>query len=211
MKDNWRRKGWVRGYYFITDAGLSRAGIMADVKNAVRAGVRVVQYRNKTGTTAELYKEAAELRRLCQNTYLLINDRIDIALAVGADGVHLGQEDMPVKEARRLLGKKKIIGLTVHSLKEAKEARKSGADYLGLSPIFATSTKLDAGEPAGVALIRKIKKDISLPLVGIGGITLGNASRVIAAGGDALCAISAVITKKDVKSEILKFQKLFDK
>jgi thiamine-phosphate pyrophosphorylase len=199
----------VRGYYFITDAGLSRAGIMADVKNAVRAGVRVVQYRNKTGTTAELYQEAAELRRLCRNTILLINDRIDIALAIGADGVHLGQEDMPVRDARRLLGKNKIIGCTVHSLKEAKEARRSGADYLGLSPIFATSTKADAGEPAGVILVRKIKKEIALPLVAIGGITLENISQVIAAGADAICAISAVITKSDVKKEILKFQKLF--
>jgi thiamine-phosphate pyrophosphorylase len=201
----------MKGYYFITDAGLSRAGILADVKNAVRAGIEIVQYRNKAGTSAELYKEATELRRFCKNTFFLVNDRIDIALAIGADGVHLGQEDMPVKEARRLLGKKKIIGLTVHSLKEAKEAQKLGADYIGLSPIFATATKPDAGEPAGIVLIRKIKKEVSLPLVAIGGITLENVSQVIAAGADAVCAISAVITKKDVKKEILKFQILFDK
>lgn len=200
----------MKGYYFVTDAGLSRAGTIADVKKAIQAGVGVIQYRNKTGTTAELYKEAAELRRLCNNTCLLINDRVDIALAIGADGVHLGQEDMPVHEARRLLGKKKIIGLTVHSLKEAREARRSGVDYIGVSPIFATSTKHDAGEPAGVALVRKIKKEVSLPLVAIGGITLENAFQVISAGADALCAISAVITGKDVKKEILKFQKLFN-
>lgn len=199
----------MKGYYFVTDAGLSRAGIIADVKKAIQAGVRVIQYRNKTGSTAELYKEAAELRRWCKNTCLLINDRVDIALAVDADGVHLGQEDMPVHEARRLLGRKKIIGLTVHSLKEAKEAQESGADYIGVSPIFATATKLDAGEPAGVALVRKIRKEVSLPLVAIGGITLENAAQVISAGANALCAISAVITKKDVKKEILKFQKLF--
>ena len=199
----------MKGYYFITDTGLSRAGTVADVKNAVRVGVEVIQYRNKTGTTAELYAEAVELRRLCRNTCLLINDRIDIALAIGADGVHLGQEDMPVKEARRILGRNKIIGLTVHSLKEAKEAKKLGADYLGVSPIFCTSTKLDAGKPAGLSLIQRIKQEISLPLVAIGGITLENASQVITAGADALCAISAVITKKDVQAEILKFQKLF--
>jgi thiamine-phosphate pyrophosphorylase len=199
----------VKGYYFITDTGLSCAGTVSDVKNAVRAGIEVIQYRNKTGTTAELYAEALELRRLCRNTCLLINDRIDIALAIGAAGVHLGQEDMPVKEARRILGRNKIIGLTVHSLKEAKEAKKLGADYLGVSPIFCTSTKLDAGEPAGLSLIQKIKQEISLPLVAIGGITLENASQVIEAGADAICAISAVITKKDVTKEILKFQKLF--
>ncbi len=200
----------MKGYYFVTAAGLSHAGIIADVKKAIQAGVKVVQYRNKTGTTAEMYKEAAALRRLCKKTYLLINDRVDIALAVGADGVHLGQEDMPAREARRLLGQKKIIGLTVHSLPEAKEAQKLGVDYIGLSPIFATATKLDAGMPAGVSLIKKIKKEVSLPLVAIGGITLKNAPQVIAAGADAVCAISAVITKKDVKKEILKFQKLFD-
>ncbi|MDD5492685.1 MAG: thiamine phosphate synthase [bacterium] len=199
----------MRGYYFVTDTGLSRSGTIADVKDAVKARVGVIQYRNKTGTTVELYEEALKLRHLCKNVCLLINDRVDIALAVGADGVHLGQEDMPVHEARRLLGKKKIIGLTVHSLKEAKEARRSGADYIGVSPIFATSTKHDAGEPAGVALVRKIKKEVPLPLVAIGGITLENASSVIAAGADAVCAISAVITKQDVKKEILKFQKLF--
>jgi thiamine-phosphate pyrophosphorylase len=199
----------MRGYYFITDAGLSLAGIIIDVKNAIQAGVEVVQYRNKTGTTSELYNEAAALRGLCKRTHLLINDRIDIALAVGADGIHLGQEDMPVREARRLIGPKKIIGLTVHSLQEAKEAQKQGVDYIGVSPIFATATKLDAGEPAGVLLIKKIKKEVTLPLVVIGGITLKNAPQVIAAGADAVCAISAVITKKDVQSEILKFQKLF--
>ena len=199
----------MNGYYFITDAGLSHSGNIADVKNAIRARVKVVQYRNKSGTTAELYKEAAELRRLCKNTFLLINDRVDIALAVAADGVHLGHEDMPLKEARRLLGKKKIIGLTVHTVREAKEAQRLGADYLGISPVFATATKPDAGDPAGVVLIKKIKKAVSLPLVAIGGITLENASQVIAAGADAICAISAVVTKKDVKSEILKFQNLF--
>lgn len=199
----------MRGYYFITDAGLSRAGIIADVKEAIQAGVEVIQYRNKNGSTAELYQEAMALRCICKNTCLLINDRVDIAMAVNADGVHLGQEDLPIKEARRLLGRKKIIGLTVHSLPEAKEAKDQGADYLGVSPIFTTSTKLDAGKPAGLSLIHKIKRKISLPLVAIGGITLENSPLVIAAGAESLCAISAVVTKKDVKKEILKFQKLF--
>jgi len=201
----------MKGYYFITDAGLSRAGSIKDVKNAIKAGVKVVQYRNKNKTTAELYKEAAALRCICKNVVLLINDQVDIALAVAADGVHLGQEDMPIKEARRLLGKKKIIGMTVHTVREAKEAQRLGADYLGVSPVFATATKPDAGEPAGIVLIKKIKKAVSLPLVAIGGITLENASQVIIAGADAVCAISAVVTKKDVKKEILKFQKLFNK
>lgn len=201
----------MKGYYFVTDAGLSRAGALADVKKAIQAGVEVIQYRNKNGSTAELYREALALRCLCKNTCLLINDRVDIAMAVDADGVHLGQEDLPLKEARRLLGRKKIIGLTVHSVPEAKEAEEQGADYLGVSPIFTTRTKLDAGKPAGLSLLHKIKRKISLPVVAIGGITLENASQVISAGADSVCAISAVITKQDVKKEILKFQKLFNK
>ncbi len=199
----------MKGYYFITDTGLSQAGNIEDVKNAIKAGVKIVQYRNKDNTTAELCKEAAALRCVCKRTVLLINDRVDVALAVAADGVHLGQEDMPIKKARRLLGKKKIIGMTVHTVREAKEAQRLGADYLGVSPVFATATKPDAGEPAGLNLIRKIKKAVFLPLVAIGGITLENASQVIAAGANAVCAISAVVTKKDVKKEILKFQNLF--
>jgi thiamine-phosphate pyrophosphorylase len=199
----------MKGYYFITDGDLSRAGNDSDVKNALRAGVRVIQYRNKGGSSLALVREAARLKKLCSQALFLVNDRVDIALAVDADGVHLGQEDMPIVLARRLLGKKKIIGVTVHSLAEARRARKAGADYLGISPVFATGTKQDAGVPAGVGLIRQIKKEISLPLVAIGGIKLSNAAAVIAAGADAVCAISAVVTGKDVKKEIGKFQRLF--
>jgi thiamine-phosphate pyrophosphorylase len=139
----------------------------------------------------------------------LINDSVDIALYVEADGVHLGSDDLPYSTARRLLGDKKIIGMTVHNLEEALEAQRLGADYLGVSPIFSTNTKSDAGKPVGAGLIKEIKKQVSLPIIAIGGITLGNASRVMQAGADGLCAISAVITKQDVKAEISKFQALF--
>lgn len=200
----------IRGYYFITDSKLSRAGNISDVKSALEAGVSVVQYRNKDGGTNQMYEEALRLKRLCKNKALfLINDRIDIALAVDADGVHIGADDMPYKVARKLLGKKKIIGLTVHNTEEAKEARCLGADYIGVSPIFATDTKSDAGLPAGAELIRRIKKLVSMPVVAIGGIDLNNAGEVIRAGADALCAISAVVTKINVAGEILKFQLFF--
>ncbi|MFH1198747.1 MAG: thiamine phosphate synthase [Candidatus Omnitrophota bacterium] len=196
------------GYYFITDAKLSRAGNVSDVRNAVKAGVKFIQYRNKCASTREMLDEALILRKICTKAKLIINDRVDIALAVNADGVHLGQDDLPCNIARKLLGKKKIIGVTVHSLKEALAAWKQGVDYLGVSPIFTTGTKLDAGKPAGVKLIREIKKCISIPVVAIGGINLSNAQDVIAFGADGLCAISAVIQKRDVKKEIEKFQNI---
>jgi thiamine-phosphate pyrophosphorylase len=200
----------IKGYYFITDAGLSKRGNASDVKNAIESGVSIVQYRNKIAQTRAMYEEAVELRKICKNKVLfIINDRVDISLSVGADGVHLGQEDMPYETARKLLGKKKIIGVTVHDLAEAIMAEKKKADYIGVSPIFATATKEDAGEPCGVAVVRDIKKKCKLPIAAIGGINLSNAKEVIAAGADAICAISAVVTKDDVKKEIEKFQRLF--
>ena len=199
----------MRGYYFITEAVLSRAGNLSDVAAAVAAGVRVVQYRQKQGLTFDLVAEARQLRQLCRHIRFLVNDRVDLALEVGADGVHLGQEDLSYHEARKLLGPDKIIGVTVHTVAEALAAQAGGADYLGVSPIFATATKADAGAPTGVALLAEIRRHVSLPLVAIGGITLANAPAVIEAGADAVCAIAAVVTHPDVKSEIDKFQRLF--
>jgi thiamine-phosphate pyrophosphorylase len=199
----------VKGYYFITDSTLSRAGNTEDVLRAVACGVEVVQYRNKSAESRKMYEEAMQLREICSEVLFLINDRIDIALATNADGVHLGQTDIPCIVARKMLGPEKIIGITVHNLAEAKEAQTSGADYLGISPIFHTNTKLDAGKPAGIALIEEIRKQVSIPLIAIGGINHSNASEVIKAGADGLCAISCVVAKENVDEEIKKFQKLF--
>jgi thiamine-phosphate pyrophosphorylase len=199
----------VRGYYFIPEARLSRAGNLSDVAAAVAARVRVVQYRQKQGCTRDLVTEARQLRELCRHTLFLVNDRVDLALEVGADGVHLGQEDLPCPEARKRLGPEKIIGVTVGTVAEALTAQAAGADYLGVSPIFSTATKADAGAPTGVALLNEIRRRVTLPLVAIGGITLANAPEVIAAGADAVCAIAAVVTRPEVQAEIDKFQKLF--
>jgi thiamine-phosphate pyrophosphorylase len=179
------------------------------VAAAVAAGVRVVQYRRKQGRIEELVAEARQLRELCRNLRFLVNDRVDLALEVGADGVHLGKEDLPCPEARKILGPETIIGVTVGTVSEALAAQAGGADYLGVSPIFATATKADAGAAAGVTLLAEIRRRVSLPLVAIGGITLTNAPGVIAAGADAVCAIAAVVTQTDVRAEIEKFQGLF--
>ena len=199
----------MKGYYFITDSGLSRAGNISDVKLADACNVCAVQYRNKNAETREMFDEALRLREICRNALFLINDRIDIALAVDADGVHLGQSDMPYRAARKMLGPEKIIGITVHNIAEATEAQRLGADYLGVSPIFDTFTKSDAGKPAGIALIEEIRDQVNIPLIAIGGINLANAPEVVRAGADGLCAISAVVAKEDVSGEIKRFQELF--
>ena len=128
-----RRRGpeRVRGYYFITEASLSRAGNLSDVAAAVAAKVRVVQYRQKQGLTSELVAEARQLRQLCRQTRFLVNDRVDLALEVGADGVHLGQEDLSCHEARQLMNPDKIIGVTVHNVAEALAAQAGGSRLSG--------------------------------------------------------------------------------
>lgn len=200
----------IHGYYFITDSNLSRNGIFEDVKSAIRAGVSIVQYREKDKSTRAMYDEALKLREMIHSGIFIINDRVDIAVAVDADGVHIGENDMPVSITRRMLGAEKIIGVTVHTLQEAIKAKKEGADYIGISPIFQTTTKPDAKEPVGVSVISEIKRNVFLPVVAIGGITLENATEVIKAGADAICAISAVLKEEDVEKEIRKFQKLFE-
>lgn len=199
----------MKGFYFITDEGLSRTDIFHDVREAVSAGAACVQYRSKSASSAKLFAEALKIRTLCRGIPLIINDRVDIALAVSADGVHLGQDDLPVPVARTLVGKNKVIGVTVHSVEEAVRAVEEGADYLGVSPVFGTLTKHDAGRPAGVGLVSAVRKECPVPLVAIGGITLENAPSVVASGADAVCAISAVLGAQDLKKEILKFRELF--
>ncbi len=194
--------------YFITDSKLTRKTVLEDVKSAIKAGVRIIQYREKEKNTKEMINEAKKIGRLCKenNTIFIINDRVDIALATDADGTHLGNDDMPYTTARRLVGYKKIIGLTVHNVEEAVEAEKIGADYIGISPIFETKTKLDAGKPAGIKLIEDVKKKINIPLVAIGGINENNIKAVLKAGARSIAAISATIAKSNVEKECKKIR-----
>lgn len=199
----------IKGYYFITDAGLSKHGNSADVKAADFAGASIIQYRSKDISTKQFFQEALILRQLSRKSLFIINDRVDIAYCVDADGVHIGQSDASFCQARKLMGRKKIIGVTVQNLSQALQAQKRGADYVALGPIFTTKTKRDAGAPCGVELITTVKKKLSIPLVVIGGITFENASQVITAGADSLCAISAVVASSDVGISVKKFQQLF--
>lgn len=195
-------------FYFVTDSSLSRNGILSDVKAAVKAGCKIVQYREKNKSTRDMIKAATKIKKLCKKDVIfLVNDRLDVALAVNADGVHLGQEDMDIEIARKLLGSEKIIGLTVHNSKEAIFAEKSGADYIGLSPIFATNTKGDAGKACGIEMIKKARKAVKIPIAAIGGINKGNIREVVKAGADSAAAISAILCSDDVFKEVSKFKK----
>ena len=193
-------------YYLITDSKLSKKGTLSDVENALKAGCKIIQYREKNKSTKDMIKEAKELKKKCEGKAIfLVNDRIDVALAVNSNGIHIGQDDIPFEIARKILGNEKIIGLTVHNLEEAVKAEKIRADYIGLSPIFETNTKKDAGTACGVEMIKKVRESVNLPLVAIGGIDKENINEVIKMGADSIVAISAVLCSDDVYKEVSDF------
>jgi len=190
-------------FYFITDSKLTRKTVIDDVKAVIKGGAKIVQYREKELPTKQMLEEALEIKKICDQgeVIFIVNDRVDICLAVDADGVHIGQDDMPYGIARRLLGNK-IIGLTVHNVNEAIEAERIGADYVGVSPIFHTDTKKDAGRPAGLGLIKDIKDVIKIPQVAIGGINQGNLQSVLDVGARSVVMISAILGKDDIEQEV---------
>ena len=190
-------------FYLVTYSSISRNGTLSDVKNAVDAGCKIVQYREKNKNKKEMINEAQLLKKICGNkAILLIDDWTDIAIAVNADGVHIGQKDISVEKVRRILGNDKILGLTVHNVEEAIKAEKLGVDYIGLAPIFKTDTKEDSGIPCGVEMIEQVRKKVSLPIIAVGGIDKNNVVDVIKRGADGVVAVSAVLISDDVKKEV---------
>lgn len=195
------------GLYLITDQYIVKALSHVQIaEKALLGGVRFIQYREKQLSKRESYKIALQLREITRkyNAVLIINDDIDIALAVDADGVHLGQEDIPVQIARKILGESKIIGLSTHSLKQAEEAQGSGADYIAIGPIFRSTTK-DVREPLGPDIIKEIKKISRLPVIAIGGINENNIEDIMKAGADSAAVISAIIAKEDIIATVKGF------
>lgn len=182
--------------YLVTDRSLSRGRSTENiVREAIAGGATCVQLREKHCGTRQFIAEARMLMALLQpaGIPLIINDRLDVALAAGANGVHLGQKDMAIADARRLAGPGLVIGISAESLADAVQAEAEGADYIGISPVFATTTKKDAAAPLGLDGIRRIRAAVRLPLVAIGGITLENAESVISAGADGLAVVSAIV------------------
>lgn len=190
--------------YLVTDDGCLQGRALLDcVREALEGGVTLVQYRAKTASSAEMYAEALQLKALCDsfNVPLIINDRLDIAMAVGAAGVHLGQDDLPCAAARKLLGEDYIIGVSAHNPAEAKAALQSGADYLGCGAVFGTATKADVKKLGtdGLAAICKAK---GLPVVGIGGVTADNYREVRAAGADGAAIVSGILAQPDIRATV---------
>lgn len=190
--------------YLVTDDGCLQGRALIDcVRKALEGGVTLVQYRAKTAASAEMYAEALQLKALCDSfkVPLIINDRLDIAMAVGAAGVHLGQDDLPCAAARKLLGEDYLIGVSAHNPAEAKAALESGADYLGCGAVFGTATKADVKKLGtdGLAAICKAK---GLPVVGIGGVTADNYREVRAAGADGAAIVSGILAQPDIRATV---------
>lgn len=159
----------------------------------LQSGITCMQYREKEKTRRAIYEEALTLRRLTHrfNATLIINDYADIARAVDADGVHLGQDDLPLDKARSIM-KDRIIGISTHNVTQAKDAEAGGADYIGFGPVFDTQTK-DAGRPVGVEKLRIVKESVTIPVMAIGGINPDNLKSVIDAGADAVAVATAIL------------------
>ena len=192
--------------YLVTDeACLHGRPLLECVEEALTAGVTLVQYRAKAADGGVLYAEACKLKELCDkyNVPLIINDRLDIALAVGAAGVHLGQDDLPCAVARRLLGEDFIIGVSAHNPAEAVQAVSEGADYLGCGAVFGTATKHDVAK-LGLENLRAIRKSVAVPMVGIGGITADNYAEVLATGADGAAIVSGILAQKDIGAVVKK-------
>ena len=189
--------------YLVTDRSLAKGRSMAEiVREAVAGGVTCVQLREKRCGTRELLEEARAAKAALQGTGvpLIVNDRVDVALAVGAEGVHVGQGDMPIGDVRGLAPKGWIVGVSAESVEDAVRAEFEGADYVGASPVFATATKADHAAPLGLDGLMRMRASVKIPIVAIGGIHAGNAREVVRAGADGLATVSAIVAAESPRA-----------
>ena len=196
--------------YLVTDTVYFKDdSIYNKLEAALSAGVTLLQYRDKSAETRILYERALKVKALCDKyrVPLIINDRADIALAVGAAGVHVGQSDLPADVARRILGTDAIIGVSAHNAKEARAAEAAGADYLGCGAVYPTGTKKDTSV-IGTAGLQAIRAATQLPFVGIGGVTLANYREVLNAGANGAAIVSAILNADDIEGTVKKFVQL---
>jgi thiamine-phosphate pyrophosphorylase len=189
--------------YLCTDRELALGRpIMEAVEEAVSGGVTMVQLREKNVSSREFYCLARDLRSLTKRRRipLVINDRLDIALAVEADGLHIGQSDLPLEAARRIAGKGMVIGVSAGTVEEALAAEKGGADYLGAGAVFSTGSKSDAGDAIGLEALAAICASVRIPVIGIGGVGPASAGAVMRAGAAGIAVISAILSQPDIKA-----------
>ncbi len=199
--------------YLVTDSSLLKGkDLLWTVEQAVLGGVSVVQLREKNASSQHFYLLARQLKKIldCHNIPLIINDRLDIALAVDASGVHLGQSDLPYAVARTLLGKNKIVGLSIENFSQCQNLPTSQIDYIGYSPVFATATKADTAQPLGLQGVEQIATQVDLPGVAIGGIDAQNAKSVIKAGAKGIAVVSAIISSDDPQTKARQLRQAVD-
>ena len=200
--------------YLVTDRGLARCrSTLGIVKSAVEGGVTCVQLREKDCSTREFIEQALAIKHFLETRQvpLIINDRLDVAMAVAADGVHLGQSDMPLETARKITGPSMLIGISAESVQDAVEAETGGADYLGVSPIYDTPTKADTAPALGLKGLQEIRNRVNIPLVGIGGLNKSNAAEAIRNGADGIAVVSAIVSADDPAAAAMKLKQLIDK
>jgi thiamine-phosphate pyrophosphorylase len=192
----------------ITDPGLAGRDHAAIAAAAVAGGADMIQLRDKAGDVRALLPQARAIQAHCRahGAIFIVNDRLDLALAAGADGVHIGQDDLPAEAARHLLGPGKILGVSTHSREQAEAALAAGADYIGFGPMFATGTKETGYTPRGLAGLQEVRAAVRLPILAIGGITLERAADVIIAGATAPAVISAIVAAPDIAAAAAAFR-----
>jgi thiamine-phosphate pyrophosphorylase len=198
--------------YPITDARITGLSHADQVERLAEGGATFIQLREKNASPRDFYMAAREAVQVARRlgVQVIINDRVDIAIAVGADGVHLGQDDLPPEKARALLGENRIIGSSTHNLKQALEACSAPVDYIAIGPAFQTTTKEKPDPVVGLETIAEIKRSVSKPLVAIGGITLELAKSVIEAGADSVAIISDLYSKEEIAERARKYFRLLD-
>lgn len=199
------------GIYGITAEKFSNGRTNVEVaREMIEGGIRILQYREKRQYKAggAMLDECRQIRQLTREAgvLLVINDYPDLALLVDADGVHVGQEDYPVPEVRRLLGPDKLIGLSTHNPAQAAAAVQAGADYIGVGPIFSTQTKEDVCAPVGLSYLEHVARTCPLPFVAIGGIKTHNLSEVVALGARSVCLVTEIVAASDIRSTVRALQ-----
>ncbi len=195
--------------YLITDRMQTKLPLPEAVRLALKGGVRAIQVREKDLSIRELLSLAKELRAITSDFHarLFINDRVDVAVAVEADGVHLGHDSMPPAAARKIVGARMLVGVSTHTLAEVSAAEKEGADFITFGPVFATPSKLRYGAPVGIEALKTVKEKTAIPAFGLGGIKRKDVKTVMKTGADGIAMISAIFGAEDIESEAREISK----
>ena len=188
--------------YVILDAGLLTTSHLAFTEEMAKAGVRLLQYRNKQAASAAPLRDARELAEVCaaRGMTFLVNDRADVAVLAGADGVHVGQDDLPIEHARKVVGAEKWVGVSTHNVEQFRRAADSSADYIAFGPIFSTTSKDNPDAVVGTEMLRQVRLITTKPIVAIGGITLERAREVVDAGADSVAVISGIMKAENPRA-----------